>query len=147
MSQSTVLKLSWKVDGKIASNLTKEQKSLLGSLYRIGRKVVHFQSHVHFLCESLRLKFIPKRFHIKNNLPGDKLETQKQLDLASFISIESEKNVNENKLKLLVEQFERLKGQLVVHFSPNAVIDETNRLEKHLKKVEKFKSKSSLKRF
>ena len=78
----------------MASNLTKEQKFLLGSLYKIGRKVVHFQSHVNFLCESLRLKFIPKRFHIKNNLPGDKLETQKQLDLASFISIESEKNVN-----------------------------------------------------
>ena len=130
----------------MASNLTKEQKFLLGSLYKIGRKVVHFQSHVNFLCESLRLKFIPKRFHIKNNLPGDKLETQKQLDLASFISIESEKNVNENKLKLLVEEFERLKEQLVVYFSPEAVIIETNKLEKHLKKVETFKSKSSLKK-
>ena len=130
----------------MAPNLTREQNKLLGSLYKIGSKIIHCESHVYFLNESLRLKFIPKRFHIKNNLPGNKVETQKQLDMASYISIESERNVNNVKLKSFIDEFESLKLQMEVLFSPKVVIEEVNRLEKHLKRVKKFKYKSILKK-
>ena len=130
----------------MAPNLTKEQNKLLGRLYKTGRKIIHCESHIHFLNESLRLNFIPKRFHIRNNLPGNKVEIQKQLDTASLLSIESEINVNNDKLKSCAEEFENLKLQLEAYFSPDVVIEEISRLEKHLKKVKRIKSRSILKK-
>ena len=130
----------------MAPSLTKEQNSVIKELYKCGRKIAHYQSHVYFLNESLKLNFIPKRFHIKNNLPGNKSETQKQLDIASFISIKCEKCDYEIKLQNTIGEFEHLKHRLNNLFTPSAVIVETKRLEKHLKKVENAKKKVVLKK-
>ena len=130
----------------MAPNLTKEQNVLLGSLYKTGRKLIHLKSHVYFLSESLRLKFIPKCFHIKNNLPGQKENVQKQLDLVSFSCVKDEKSANEIKLSSVVEEFEILKEQLYVKFTPEGANDEIKRLEKHLKRVEKIREKAILKK-
>ena len=142
----TVSTQSWEVGDKMAPSLTKEQNSVIKELYKCGRKIAHYQSHVYFLNESLKLNFIPKRFHIKNNLPGNKSETQKQLDIASFISIKCEKCDYEIKLQNTIGEFEHLKHRLNNLFTPSAVIVETKRLEKHLKKVENAKKKVVLKK-
>ena len=98
----------------MAPSLTNEQNKVIKELYKLGRKNVHFQSHVYFLNESLKLKFIPKSFRIKNNLPGNKSETQKQLDLVSFACIECERNAYEVKLVSIVvfEAFPKKRDQV-----------------------------------
>ena len=135
--QCTVVRQSFDVGDIMAPNLTNEQNQVLKLLYKAGRKRVHLRSHVYFLNESLKLRFIPKRFHIKNNLPGCKLETQKQLDLASFLSVESERDLHKNNLEFTNQRFDQLKEHLYELFSPEAAFEEIKRLEKHLKKIEK----------
>ena len=146
VDQCTVLKQSWKEVDKMAPNLTVEQNQVLKNVYKLGRKSIHLQSHVNFLNECLELDFIPKHFNIKNNLPGSKVEIQKQLDLASVISMKCEKVTHEENLNTIVTEFEQSKEHLKTVFSPAATIEELLRLERHLVKVEKTKKKVLLKK-
>ena len=49
---------------QMMSYLSKDQKQLLNSLYKIGQKCVTSESHVDFLSRSLEEEFIPKRFKL-----------------------------------------------------------------------------------
>ena len=104
----------------MAPNLSDEQNRILKGVYKLGRKIAHCESHIRFLKQSLESGIIPKRFLVKNTLPGCKIEIQKQLDLASFTSIKTEKMKHENTLKNLLLENENLKEDLKAKFSPEA---------------------------
>ena len=58
---------SWDCYGKMTC-LTVEQKQIVKSLYKNGRKIVHLECHIKFLEKCLEIEFIPKSFQIKNSL-------------------------------------------------------------------------------
>ena len=69
VSQCTVIELS--CDFGRMTCLTVEQKRIVKSLYRVGRKVVSLESHLEFLEESLKNSCIPTSFRLNNSLPGN----------------------------------------------------------------------------
>ena len=76
-NQSTVTKLSC-FPGKM-SGLTTEQKAVIKSLYKFGRKIIHSESHIQFLKKSIESDFIPKNFRLKNTLPGNQIANEERI--------------------------------------------------------------------
>ena len=116
--------------------LTNEQNKLLKCVYKVCRRIVIYKSHIHFLKSSLESGIIPKRFSVKNTLPGCRNEVQNQLNLASFTSMKIEVLENENKLEKLVKEKDRLFLNCQIAFSTEVFQLELIRLNKHLAKVE-----------
>ena len=85
---------------------------------------------------------MPKRFKVKNNLPGNSVVNEERLKKVSLDSIKDEKVNHENSLKFAQKAFEKSKSKLKDLFD-NATADiELERVEKHLKRVEnKMKTK------
>ena len=117
------------------ASLSSEQKVLLKSLYRTGERIIKLESHLEFLSQSLQLKFIPKRFQVKNNLPGNYLLNEERLKLVSIQSIKDEKQNHENSVKSANVTFEKLKSRLKDIFDAVTAQEELKRLVKHLDKV------------
>ena len=105
-------------------------------MYKVCRKVVICKSHIRFLKACLESGAIPKRFSVKNTLPGCRNEVQNQLNLASFTSMKMEKVEIENKLQNLMNEKDQLFIKCQITFSAEVLQVELVRLEKHLAKVD-----------
>ena len=101
----------------MAPCLTDEQNKLLKCVYKVCRKVVICKSHICFLKACLESGAIPKRFSVKNTLPGCRNEVQNQLNLASFTSMKMEKVEIENKLQNLMNEKDQLFIKCQITFS------------------------------
>ena len=117
------------------ASLSKEQKLLLKSLYRNSERVVKLESHLEFLSQSLHLNFIPKRFKVKNNLPGNPELNERRLNEVSIQSIQDEKRNHENSLKAANADFEKAKSKLYNMFDVTIADDELKRVFEHVDKV------------
>ena len=118
-------------------SLSKEKKVLLKCLYKSGEKVVKLESHLEFLSQSLHLNFIPKRFQVKNNLPGNFQVNEQRLKAVSIQSIKDEKLNHENSLKSAKAAFDVSKLKFKNVFDAATVNVELERLFKHLDKLKK----------
>ena len=118
-------------------SLSKEKKVLLKSLYKAGEKIVKLESHLEFLSQSLHLNFIPKRFQVKNNLPGNFEVNEQRLKTVSIQSIKDEKLNHENSLKAANASFEVSKSKFKSVFGAATVKEELERLFKHLDRVKR----------
>jgi hypothetical protein len=65
--------------GRMMSELSSDQKDVIKNLYKFVRKIVQESSHIEFLNESLKHKFISKRFIIQNRLPGNQNPNRRKL--------------------------------------------------------------------
>ena len=117
------------------ASLSKEQKLLLKSLYRNSERVVKLESHLEFLSQSLHLNFIPKRFKVKNNLPGNPELNERRLNEVSIQSIQDEKRNHENSLKAANADFEKAKSKLYNMFDVTIADDELKRVFEHVDKI------------
>jgi hypothetical protein len=78
------------MDGRM-SCLAIDQKEVLGSLYKHGRKVVNLEEHISLLTKSLEIGFVPKSLKLKNSLPGNKNENRSRLENLSKQAMVDEK--------------------------------------------------------
>ena len=129
---------------QMMSYLSKDQKQLLNSLYKIGQKCVTSESHVDFLSRSLEEEFIPKRFKLKNNLPGNSRVNQERLDAVSLKSILDEKLKQVSILKTAKIEFEKVKKIVKELFNKDDAVSVIERVEAHLYRIsKKLSSKKS----
>ena len=129
------------------SSLSTEQKYVLKKLYKSGERIATLTSHVEFLSQSLQDGFIPKRFKVKNNLPGNFAVNEERLKLVSIESIKDEKVNHENSLKSVKVIFVQYQSKLKEVFDDEIARLELKRVEKHVQKVKKkLQSKKSKKR-
>ena len=89
VEQCTGFELSHE-DSEEMSALNLEQKEVVKNLYKFGRKLVHCESHLDFLEESLKLKFIPRAFQIKTIIPGNQKSIKERLNKVSLESVSDE---------------------------------------------------------
>ena len=130
----TAFEQSCGVDSKM-SNLTKEQKRLVSSLYKNGRKLVNSKSHVDFLDECSKQKVIPKAFKVKNFLPGNQVKNQERFNDVSQNAMTDEKQKHRKNMEEATKNLEKAKDNLKKEFSDEAVQAELTRLDKHLNKI------------
>ena len=91
---------SCEIDSRM-SDLTIEQKQIISSLYKNGRKIVNTKSHLEYLNRSLEFNFIPACFKITKVIPGNQAENQESFDNLSIECIKKEKARFEEKLEEL----------------------------------------------
>ena len=113
-----------------------EQKRSISSLYKIGRKIVNSKSHVDFLSECLERNIIPKAFHIKCNIPGNKVENVRMFRDVSQKAMVHEKESHQNAHDKAIEDLANVKEHLMNLFSESCLESELKRFEKHLSKIE-----------
>ena len=72
---------------RMMSELSSDQKNVMKNLYKLVRKIVQERSHIEFLNESLKHKFISKRFIIQNRLPGNQNSNRRKLLQKGFLDL------------------------------------------------------------
>ena len=122
--------------GRMMSELSSDQKDVIKNLYKFVRKIVQESSHIEFLNESLKHKFISKRFIIQNRLPGNQNSNRSILNEVSFNSIQKEKERHENVLKWARKEFEKYKRILNSSFDHEQAKKEIKRIEAHKTRIE-----------
>ena len=120
------------------ANLNDEQKRHLKKLYKLGRKVVHTNSHIDYLEKCLEQNIIPKSFKFssqKFKVPGNPKVIQKHLDNVSFEAIRVEKERHVNIYKSAKKDLDKVKSKLVEVFDEEAVKKTNMKLIKHREKI------------
>ena len=128
-------------------DITSGQKQVIKQLYKNGGKIEKSKSHIHFLSKCLEFKVIPSNFKLKNTLPGNTNANQEKLNKISFESINDEKQKHSNILIGANIEFEKAVKQLKHVFDDDKAAKEFEKIQKHLKRVEKSNHRQKTKKF